>query len=508
MAAAALGGAAYVAADPPSADLAAQAFRADLFGREGLSVFNTAWYGGHHTLGYSVLFPPLAALLGERVVGALAAVGATAAFGALAGRAAAPLVVPGLLATLVSGRLTFALGVAMAIPAVLAAVRGRGRLAALGGILTALSSPVAALFAALAGAALVGGGGRAGRPHAAAGIALAAGATIPVALLVIAFPTGGTFPFAVSAFLPAFAAGVAVALVAPPGPLRAGGALYAVLCAAALVVPSPVGGNATRLGVLLAAPVAVALLWPRRRAALALLALPLAYWIAQPAVRDVRRAADDPSASAAFHRPLVAFLRDRGVARRVRIEIPLTQNHGEARWVAPHVAIARGWERQLDRERNGLFYDDAPLTPGRYAAWLRANAVAYVALPLGTPLDAAGEAERELLLRGAAFLTEVGRGRIGPNWRVWAVRRPAPLADGAATLTRLGPEGFAVRARRAGTSTVRVRHTPYWSLAAGRGCIGPAPGGWTQVRADAPGVLIARTRFAVGRVRASSPRCR
>ncbi len=530
---AALGAVAYLLLDPPSADLAAQAFRTDLFEREGFTLFNTAWYGGHHTPGYSVLFPPLAAALDERVVGAVAAVGATAAFAALAGRTAGLLVVPALVASLVSGRLTFVLGTAFAIGAVLAAARGRTWLAALGGIATALASPVAALFAALAGAAMAlaargggqapatlepeveGGGGQApatlereveGEEGQGAGVALAVGAVVPVAFLVLAFPEGGTFPFAVSAFLPAFVAGVAVAVVAPPGALRSGAALYALLCLAAFVVPSPVGGNATRLGVLVAAPVAFLLLWPRRRLALALLALPLAYWVLQPAVRDVRRAAGDPSTERAFHRPLLAYL-DRRDGARVRLEIPFTQSRGETVFVAPRVALARGWERQLDRERNALFYDDATLTAQRYLRWLRRNAIAYVALPEGVPLDASAEDERRLLLSGrlGAALTEAGRpGR----WRVWRVAGERPLASGVATLTRLRPEGFVLRARRAGTSTVRVRYTPYWELASGRGCIGPAPGGWTQVRAEQPGRIAVQTRFGLGRVRASSPRCR
>ena len=54
-----------------------------------------------------------------------------------------------------------------------------------------------------------------------------------------------------------------------------------------------------------------------------------------------------------------------------RVEIPFTDNHWESRWVAPHVPLARGWERQLDRERNALFYDGRPLTPARYRALAR-----------------------------------------------------------------------------------------------------------------------------------------
>src|SRR5437762_6730388 len=64
----------YLVVSPASADLAAQIYRADLFAHHGFVLWDGGWYGGHHVPGYSVLFPPLAALLGPRVVGALCAV--------------------------------------------------------------------------------------------------------------------------------------------------------------------------------------------------------------------------------------------------------------------------------------------------------------------------------------------------------------------------------------------------------------------------------------------------
>jgi hypothetical protein len=497
LAIAAAGAALYLVLDPTSGDLFAQTFRTELQERAGFTVYSTAWYGGHHTPGYSVLFPPLAALLGERVVAALATVAATAALAALAGPVAAALAVPALLASLVSGRLTFTLGAALGLAATLAADRRRTALAALGGVVTALASPVAALFIALAGAALLLGTEDRRR----AGLALAAGAAVPTLLLVLAFPEGGTFPFAASAFVPAFLAGVAVAVAAPPGPLKVGGLLYALLCLAAFVVPSPVGGNAVRLGTLLGAPVAVALLWPHRRLVLAALALPLAYWIVQPAVRDVLRTNDDPSTSASFYAPLLHGLARDG--RPMRVEVPFTQAHGEVLFVARRVAIARGWERQVDRERNALFYDGA-FSAGRYERWLRENAVRYVALPLGVPFDASGEAERRLVAAAPPFLREIAR---AGRWRIFAVRRPQPLADGVATLTRLGPDRFDLRARRAGASTVRVRFSPWFAIVAGRGCVEPADGGWTRVRMPGPGTVTVAPRLALGRLRARSPRC-
>ena len=54
----------YLLAQPATADMAAHSYRAWLFQHEGLTVWNAQWYGGHHVLGYSLLFAPLAAAIG------------------------------------------------------------------------------------------------------------------------------------------------------------------------------------------------------------------------------------------------------------------------------------------------------------------------------------------------------------------------------------------------------------------------------------------------------------
>src|SRR4051812_41326104 len=79
----------YLVASPATADMAAHSYRAWLFQHEGLTVWNAQWYGGHHVLGYSLLFSPLAAAIGPAKVGVLAAIAAVALFTPLA-RAAAP----------------------------------------------------------------------------------------------------------------------------------------------------------------------------------------------------------------------------------------------------------------------------------------------------------------------------------------------------------------------------------------------------------------------------------
>ena len=56
---------------PDTADLAAQAYRAQLFATHGFLLWDNNWYGGHYLPGYSLLFPPLAAALGLRLTGVL-----------------------------------------------------------------------------------------------------------------------------------------------------------------------------------------------------------------------------------------------------------------------------------------------------------------------------------------------------------------------------------------------------------------------------------------------------
>src|SRR6476469_3305162 len=94
----ALAAAAYLVWAPATADMAGHTYRAWLFTHEGLTVWNAQWYGGHHVLGYSLLFAPLAAAIGPAMVGVLSAIVAVALFSPLA-RAAAPSVTAGAVAS-------------------------------------------------------------------------------------------------------------------------------------------------------------------------------------------------------------------------------------------------------------------------------------------------------------------------------------------------------------------------------------------------------------------------
>jgi hypothetical protein len=519
-------GLAYVIAAPPSADLAAAAYRSELFARVGFAPWDDSWYGGHHLPGYSLLAPAFGSWIGVQLLAALSMVAATALFerltdglfGAQATRVAAIWFAVGASVSLLANRVPFDLGLALGL-ACLLAVRRHHRVPALAlALLSALASPVAGVFLALALAAWALAARQ--RSEAAWALALTAAALAPIALLQLAFPEGGTQPFVGSAFWPALGGVLVIAaLVARDArrgaaelahrALLTGVLLYAVLLVGAYAIPSAVGGNADRLGALLAGPLAACVLLPRHRVALAVLAPFLLYWQVNAPLADFRSAASDPAAHAGYYSPLVAELRALGVGYGrlpARIEAVPTRDHGEARFLAAHVALARGWERQLDVGRNAIFYGPArQLGPARYHEWLAQNAISYVALP-DAPLDYSGTAEARLLRRGGAgaYLHEVWRSR---HWRLFAVSGAAALAQAPAAISSLGIDSFTLRVPRAGSYLVRVRFTPYWALARGRGCVLQAPGGFTEVRTASAGSAEVVFRFSLARVLGHGPRC-
>lgn len=500
----------YLLVDPPSADLAAQTYRTGLYDRAGFVVFDLGWYGGHHNPAYSILFPPLASWFGPRLVGAAAAVATAWAFERIVGRRTTAARVAALgfatatMVSLVTGRLTFALGLALAMLAVLALARERLVWCGIAGAAAALASPVAVAFLAL--------------PLAAWGIttrrwvpaaALLAVSIAPAAALSWLFPEGGSFPFTLSAFWPTLLGALLVTAVlwrpAPPM-LRLGLVFYVLLLVVSGAISSPMGGNAVRLGAILAGPLAALLLWEERRTLLALVALPFLYWQVSAPIDDVWRAASDPSVHASYYDGLLGQLRARQRAEGpFRIEIPFTDNHWESARVAPAVPLARGWERQLDRKVNALFYDDGAFSSARYRDWLHGNAVRYVALA-DAPIDYSAADEAALVRSDPAYLREVWH---DDHWRLFAVAGPAPLAGGGARVTRMAPDAVDVRVPRAGSYVVRVRFTPYWRAAGA--CVAPVDPGddasWTRVTARAAGTLRLRASFALGRVHATSARC-
>jgi hypothetical protein len=495
----------YLIAHPATADMAAHSYRAWLFQHEGLTPWNAQWYGGHHVLGYSLLFAPLAVVLGPALLGVPSALAAVALFIPLA-RAAAQtpdaasaaswLFTAGVLSNVAIGRMPFLLGIALGL-ASWACARKRRRVAS--GVLALAAmwaSPVAGVFLLLGAAAKLLADGRPGWVSAAwMGVPAVLGGIVMWHL----FPEGGTDRFAATAFWPMLAISAGgVALLAPVRrTLWAGGLLYLAVLIGAFVVPSPFGQNALRLGVL-AGPSVLALAHRRRPPwiALAVVGVGLLYLQWLPAVRAVAEAHGDPSTHAAFQDEALDYLQSAAKPGE-RVEVPMTLNHWEAADLAKAIPLARGWERQLDQKANPIFYSSKPLTPAAYHAWLRENAVRWVALP-NAKLDYSAHAEAALLDRGTKFLKLVHR---SAHWRIWEVQGTDPPASNGARLLAAGPTWFEVDVRRA--TVVRYRYTPYWS--ADNACVRRAPGGWTSIDPDAAGVVMVRARF--GLERRKDPAC-
>jgi hypothetical protein len=507
-------GLAYLVFEPRPGDLAVHVFRAELFGREGFTIWNGHWYGGHHTPAYSVLAPPLSWLIGPRLllVGSCLACAALferlvrAHFGAEDARLGALWLGFATVTLLATSRLPYALGTAFGLAAALALQRGRPRLAVVFAFLSPLASPVAGLFTAMG--ALAYAWGRRGRAR--TGIAIAAAAFLPTAFLSIAFPQGGWAPFPFTAYLPIpiFCAACLVVLPREERVLRAGAVLYAIGGTLAVAVETPVGGTASRLGMLFGGPLLLCAARDRLRGASPqLLAVAMAgflllgYWQWTSAIRDIDKALHDPAAQSSYFEPLRQFLATLRDQRR--IEIPFTSSRWENAEVAPLVPLARGWERQLDTATNPVFYrgDLGRLT---YASWLADNAVRYVALPSAKP-DKSSYAERALIEKGLPYLRLRWK---SDHWRVYEVLLPAPMVipSGRAriVLEQFGSDELLLDVKRTGTALVRVRWTPYW-FAAG-GCVERA-GTWTRVIARRRGYMRLSTRFALERVVEHGRRC-
>jgi hypothetical protein len=483
---------AWLIADPKTADLAAHTFRGWLFRHEGWTLWNNQWYGGHHVPGYSLTFPPLAGWLGTPGAVALAGFASAVAMVALARDAAPPgarrtwagwLGASGALANLVVGRGPFALGIAVGALALLVARRGRTGWAGALGALCAVSSPVAGVFVLVAAAAWW-----LAEPRRRA-FALGAGAGLALLVLMLAFPEGGAERFVPKAFWPMLAvSGLAVALLRGRA-LRLGGLLYLALLVVDYLVPAPMGQNALRFGVL-AGPVALACGGRGRAWLVVLVAACLVYLQWLPAQRAVTEAAGDPATAASYYRPLEAFLGG-AAAPGDRVEVPATRDHWEAALLAPHIAIARGWERQLDVKVNGLFYDGRPLTPARYEAWLRQEGIRWIALP-DAPLDVSGRAEARLLRARPAYLRVVAH---PAHWTVFEFAAAPPPVTGPARVVAIDPDAVRLSVRAPGRLVLRRRWTRYWASAGVPACLFPAPGGWTGIRTFAAGRLELHARL-------------
>lgn len=486
-------------------DWPAQLFRVELFRQAGLTLWNGQWYGGHYTWGYSVLFPPMAAWFGPMTVGIASTVLASfflaailrRSFGRVGPYAACWFAVAATV-NLAVGRLTFGLGMAIGLLAVLALQRRWRVTSVLAAVATPLASPVAGAFLGLAIAAYFLDQclrRHAGKPARVALPAILTTAAItPILVTAVLFPDPGSFPFRGGHFLGVVGSSIGLVIFLPRQArvLRIAAALLALTAVPAYLIANPLGGNLARLSIFFVAPILMAALWNRRRWLVLLAALPLSMWVVVPgAAADVARSLDDPSADAAYHLPITSFVKVAG-GEIGRIEIPFTKGHWETAYIAPEIPLARGWERQIDRDRNPLFYEET-LSAADYHAWILDNAVRWVALP-NVDLDHSAGAEAALLETDLPWLD---LRLTTDDWRLWEVADAQPLVDEPARLIADTADGITIEVPEAMSVIVRSRYTPYWSVSAGSACVEESDTGLTRVVAREPGVITLQPEFSL-----------
>ncbi|MFG2158648.1 hypothetical protein [Streptomyces olivaceus] len=481
-------------------DLAAQQAWADFASRHGGSAYGMFWYGGMHTANYSVISPYLMALVGVRTVTVVSGLAASWLAAVLFVRAGVRRPVwPALLASLAlwcdvaSGRTTFALGVAFALAACVPLVRERRLYLAAGyAALATLASPVAGLFLAVVGAAFL-----LVRDWRRALVLLIPPAAV-VGLTTLFFPFTGEQPMPGARIWPPVVLGLAVTVLAPRTwrVARWSGAVYACGTVLTYLVASPVGTNVERfaelfapavlLAALLNGPPALTAARSRRllsRGLAGLLAVAVVYsagWVGKKTVDDLRVSTVVP-AWAAETDGVVRALDGLG-ADRTRVEVVPARNHREAARLAPHLNLARGWNRQLDVERARLFYDGS-FSAATYREWLDHWAVGFVVLPLGRP-DGPAEAEAALVRDPAQrpeWLEPVWQ---DAHWRVYRVRDAVPLVSAPGTVVHATGADLVLRVDRPGDVTVRVAWSPW--LRSDGGCLAQE-GEFTRLTVPAPG---------------------
>jgi hypothetical protein len=491
---------------PPGIDWSAHAYQRTFLLEHGFAIWNNFWYAGRYSfVTYSLIYYPLAALLGIRVL-ALASV-ATAAFAfsivvlrqwgptsRISSRSFGVLWV----GVIGAAAFPFALSISFALLA-LTALQGRRRARfALCAVLTIAASPLGFAFLVV----VLGGIVLARRSLRDLRVQIAAVAVCGLAELVLLrlFGDGGTFPYGLLQLAPSLLFGVlglAVTTGVPAArPLRGVFWIYLGVCIVAYLVPTSVGSNLERLRYV-ALPVALIAVALRRWRPL-WLALPAvalaAAWNTTPIFTSLARASTDPEASSTYWAPTVAYLHAH-LSPSFRVEVVDTAEHWSAAYLPEAgIPIVRGWYRQSDFPQNELLYDKR-LGASTYEAWLRRMGVRYVVVP-DAPPDYSSRTEATLIDSGATSLVPV---RWTPHTTIYELPDATPLVTGPgpATVLYLWPSRLVAEVGAPGSYLVRLRWSPYWR--ASTGCVARSTDGMTRVAVAHAGLVELRIAVSVTR---------
>jgi hypothetical protein len=491
-------------AGPPGTDFPAHVFQLHVYLQHGFALWTNYWYAGRYTfVGYSLIYYPLAALTGIRLLAVISVAASAAAFTLVVRQTwgessvwVARFFALVAAASLVTAAFPYGLGLAFALTALVAVAQRRIALFGVLALLTFAASPLAFLFLLVVLAAA--GIARTRREILEPAIVVA---TICMFAFVIMrlFPDPGHYPFPAGELAAALVfCGLGAGLTWRIENARLLNVLfvaYGALCIASYVIPSNLGGNVVRLR-FAAVPIAILVCSLRRwrPLPLAVLALTLAaMWNFSPLIYSFTRSTNDPSAARAFWSPAVGFLH-RSLSPNYRVEAVGTADHWEAVYL-PQAAIpiVRGWYRQDDFPQNEVLYDK--LTRSSYLAWLRHLSVRYVVLSDAAP-DYSATHEVALLRSRRSGLAVVFR---SADFTIYAVPSPLPIVTGpgAPRVEKVTESTITLALPQPGRYQLGIRYTPY--LTAPQACVSEAKDGMTVLTAPAAGrVKVAFSVSATG----------
>jgi hypothetical protein len=486
---------------PQGTDFAAHAYQRTFYLDHGYVLWNNFWYAGRYSfVTYSLLYYPVAALLGIKVLAVASVATAALAFAVVVGREWGP---AGRLSSrsfavlwtgiVLSAAFPFAFGAALALLSLWALQRGRSWQFAALALLTLAASPLAFLLLAilLLGVAIA----RRDRARRVVPLAAMAIATTGQLVLLRLFPGEGTYPFHVLNFA-AIVLFCAYGIVLTSGverarPLRWIFVVYFAACVVAFAVPSALGGNIERLRYA-ALPVALLLAslrgWRPRWLVVPAIVLTIS-WNVLPLAKSIAAASTDPAASSSYWAPALTFLRA-NLSPDYRVEVVDTARHWPAEYLPEAgIPLVRGWYRQDDFPENAILYRD--FGARAYRAWLERMAVGYVVLS-DAPTDSSSGDEARLLRSGRSGLPVAYR---SSHVTVYRVPHPRPLVSGSAPAHVLdfGATEATVLLAAAGTYRIAIRYSPYWS--ASSGCVVRGPSG--MLRLTVPRAEIVDLHFDV-----------